>query len=338
MPESEPREGLFRLKGAECPFETLVALHVRWPGNRVGTSFPLNLRLEVDEHHVAIPTTPGLLTRLSRRLSGRNTNADGVLRLRIRIRHCHVRYHSQEIAIIAESKYESAIVEGRFQAGISGKSRIESKTHLGGKIGAGAKIKQADAQASLDAHFIAMAAREQNHSVETTTRMIPEIFEVQAVPNGWRVGHPDWGDPSKPSQCLGGRYFDRAIAGHPHTCAAEFLLDHKRGTLTFTVSVRDGLHVARLDGGNVGRDEEHRAVAAMRDRMAALRLERHLSQASPGEMDGEIPIYTCTYEVVRGADEDELGLLRHSEMQQSADKKDMTPATKSRRTRRGDGG
>ena len=52
-------EGAFRPVESNCAFSTLVALHVRWLGNRLDARFPLNLRLEVEEHVLKIPSKPG---------------------------------------------------------------------------------------------------------------------------------------------------------------------------------------------------------------------------------------------------------------------------------------
>ena len=127
---------------------------------------------------------------------------------------------------------------------------------------------------------------------------------MRAVPNGWRVGHLEYGDPNKISSCLDGRYFHRSVIGFPQTCEAEFKDGYNRGLLTFTVNVRDGLHVERTAGGIASEQEVAKATAAMRDRIAAIRLERHLrSSDDEGRTDEEMPIATVTCEVVRAEDD-----------------------------------
>jgi hypothetical protein len=301
MSDDEQGDGLFRARVAPPPFENLVALHVRWPGNRLGRKFPINLLLEVEDHHLEIRIKPGVLERIGQGLSGQTGSADQVLRLRIRLRHCYVRYRSREIDIIGDSKYESPIAEGKFEFRTFEKSHALTRSQRNLGLRAEAALKPAGAGAALGAHANAALSRQATRTIEATSAGQPDIYEVRAVPNGWRIGHPEFGDPNELSYCLDGRYFHRPIFGCPQTCEAEFREGRERGKLTFAVTVRDGLHVERIGGGVASETEKDRAEAAMRDRIAAIRLERHLGR-SESRPDGEMPIAAVTCEVVRAAD------------------------------------
>jgi hypothetical protein len=301
--DMERGDGLFRVIATARPFENLVALQARWVGNRLGTRFPLNLLLEVEEHSLSIRVKPGLLQRIGHGLSRQSDAPEQVLQLRVRLRHCYVRYRSAEIDIIGESKYESAISDGKFEIRTSEKAHALAKSQHALGLDLKAVLQPTHAEGSLGAKAGASLSRQTTRTINTTTTARPDIYEVRAVPNGWRVGHLEYGDPNKISSCLDGRYFHRAVAGYPHTCEAEFKEGYDHGLLTFTVTVRDGLHVERTGGGIASGSEVARAAAAMRDRIAALRLERHLrSSDHEGRADEEMPIATVTCEVVRAAD------------------------------------
>jgi hypothetical protein len=303
MSDAERGDGLFRVSATERPFENLVALQARWVGNRLDTRFPLNLLLEVEEHRLSISVKPGLLQRIGQSLSRQGATVEQVLQLRIRVRHCYVRYRSTEIDIVGESKYENAISDGKFNVKTLKKAHTQAKSQHGLGVDLKTVLKPTHAEGSFDAKAGASLSRQTSRTIDTTTTAKPDIYEVRAVPNGWRVGHLEYGDPNKISGCLDGRYFHRAVAGYPYTCEAEFKEGHDRGLLTFTVTVRDGLHVERLSGGIASGTEVAQASAAMRDRIAALRLERHLrSPDSKGRADEEMPIASVTCEVVRAVD------------------------------------
>jgi hypothetical protein len=92
MPSGDQGDGSFQVTGEPPPFANLVALHVRWPGNRLDSSFPLKLTLEVEEHHLSVHLKPHQLRRVLRNLTGRAGELDPELRLRVRLRYCYVRY------------------------------------------------------------------------------------------------------------------------------------------------------------------------------------------------------------------------------------------------------
>jgi hypothetical protein len=60
--------GSFCISKKPAPFANLVALSVRWPGNRLEDSFPLDLVLEVEEHHLPVRLKPSFLRRMGRKL------------------------------------------------------------------------------------------------------------------------------------------------------------------------------------------------------------------------------------------------------------------------------
>jgi hypothetical protein len=304
MSDTERRDGTFRVTATAYPFTNLVALDVRWPGNRIGGKFPLNLLLEVEEHHLTVHTQPSLLQRIGQGLSGQIDANDQVLRLRVRLRHCYVRYRSDQIEIIPESKYRSAIVEGGFELHTSEKSSASATSQLGAGLDAKVTATHARADASLGAHAKAAFTRRGTRTIETTTRARPGIYEVEVVPNGWRVGDREYGDPNKLSHCLDGRYFHRPVGGFPQSCEAEFRKGSEHGVLTFTVSVRDGLHIERIGGGSAGEAEVADAVTVMRNRIAAIRLERCIGRLNDdGRPDNELPIAMVRCEVVKAIED-----------------------------------
>ena len=306
MSDAEDRDGSFRVSTSNCPFQNLVALQVRWPGNRMGAKFPINLLLEVEEHHLAVHIKPGLLRRIGQNLTGHGSISEQVLRLRVRLRFCYIRRRSEAINIIADSKYESAITEGEFNTRTLEKARALNESRFAVGAGVTAVLKSKQATASLTARAAAKFARERHRMIEATTTMMPEIYEVRAVPSGWRIGDPEYGDPTKSSTLLDGRYFDRSVPGFPCTCEAEFLEGRQRGILTFAVTVRDGIHVERMDGEIATNDEAAKAIANMRDSIAAIRLERHLgwSDGVGGAADDEMPVATVICEVVQAAEDE----------------------------------
>ena len=62
MTDQTGKHGLFRVHSIPCPFENLVALHVRCLSNQIGGKLPLALTLEVEGHHLSIPIKKGLYT------------------------------------------------------------------------------------------------------------------------------------------------------------------------------------------------------------------------------------------------------------------------------------
>jgi hypothetical protein len=301
MSDPETQDGSFRLSVDERPFANLVALHVRWTGNRIVKKFPLSIILEVDEHHITIPLRRGFFRR--RGSFPKNLEADA-LRLRIRLRQCYVRCKSTELRIVPETKYESVIAFGDLKVRNLTKAESARKTRLGGRFGGKMILDSDNARVALNVGAAASSDARDNRREDTVVDLQPDIFEIQAVPNGWRVGHPQYGDPYELSGCLVGRYFDRPVPGMPQTCEAEFVEGHDTGRLTFMVTVRDGIHVERVDGIPVNPNTAELAKARMRDRIAELRIERYLRTAESEVLraDSEMPIAIVSYDVSRGDD------------------------------------
>ena len=67
--------------------------------------------------------------------------------------------------------------------------------------------------------------------------------------------------------------------------------------------MRDGLQVRRIDGGSASEDAKAAAVSAMRDKIAALRVERalNLTVDEQGQMADELTLVTAVCEAVQAA-------------------------------------
>lgn len=208
------------------------------------------------------------------------------------------------MSIVGETKYESVITEGEFETRISEKSHATtgSQVTLGAQIKSDLTMDNFSTPLSISAR--AKYERARTSDSQTTTLTKPEIFEVQAVPHGWRVGHKDYGDPSKSSRFLDGRYFDRYVPEFPYTCEFEFLGAQTAGRIVFLVTVRDGLRVHKDDGEVLSRDQISQSILAMQDRIAALRVERYLDNTRTigGEIDTERPILVAAYEVEKAVE------------------------------------
>ena len=301
MSNADQGDGDFRVTTTACPFENLVALHVRWPGNRVGRKFPINLQLEVEEYQLDISARPSLLHRVGQHFTSQVDAEDQKLRLRIRLKFCYVRYHDNDVKIVGDSKYESAIQIGKYEAHRSEKSQAVQKLGMQAWL-AGKITSNLTFDTSAGGHVKAGFDRYQNKVTEIDVLATPDIYDVKAMPNGWRVGDPKHGDPLQTFGFLDGRYFDRSNPNFPHTCEAEFVGEASSGQLTFTVTVRDGLHVERVDGRNSSGEEKAAAEMEMRDKIAALRVERELTKDEQVRSEGELPLMTVRCDVVRGVE------------------------------------
>ena len=301
MSNADQGDGYFRVTTTACLFGNLVALHVRWPGNRVGSKFPINLRLEVDEYQLDISARPSLRRRVRQRLTGQVDAEDQKLRLRIRLKFCYVRYHETAVKIVGESKYQSAIEIGKYEEHRSEKSQAVQKS--GWQAGVAGKITSNPTfDTSAGVYLNAGLDHRQNEVTEISALTTPVILGVMAVPNGWRVGDPKRGDPLQTFSFLAGRYFDRSNPDFQHTCEAEFVKGASSGQLTFTVAVGEGLHVERVDGGNSNGEEKAAAEMEMRDKIAALRVERELTKDEQVRSGGELPLMTVRCDVMRGVE------------------------------------
>ena len=222
MSDDERRDGSFKIIRRIYPFENLVALDARWPGNRLGRRFPVDLLLEVEAHQLAVPGRPGLWRRIGQGFTRQTEPGEKGVQLRVRLRHCYVRCQSNDLTIVPESKYQCPISEGKVTVRTSDKSSVMTGSQ--GKFGVQIKtdLKPTMFDASLAAQADSNFARKAAHTTEEISEIQPEILEVMAVPNGWRVGHFKYGDPIKDSYCLDGRYFRRPVTGFPQSCEFEF--------------------------------------------------------------------------------------------------------------------
>lgn len=262
-----------------------VALHARCPANRLEQSFPLDLRLEVEEWRLQVERKPGLLHRLGNQMRGDGSSNLPPIDLRVRLHHCYVRYRCDGVAIPADSKYRSAIELGTYsekQSSLDRSASTRDRAALLDMSGMVGLVPSASAKAS---HRVG-SAWQGSTSIERTIVASQDLYEIEAVPGGWRVGDKVYGDPRKRDGCLDGQYFARTIENRPHTCTVEFLPGSSTGSIRFEVSVRDGLRVDRIDETSFGISDQEAAIEAMRDRLAALCIER--SEAADTE---EMAVY-----------------------------------------------
>lgn len=249
----------------------LVRLEVRSPANRIGHAFPLDLRLEVDEMRLQIIPPAGIMKRLVDQV--RSSPSQDPIMLRIRLRHCYVRYSCEGVDIPAGSKYRSAIELG----GYSDRRSTSDKAIQNGEGSAGLNLDLAvganpKGNAAVDWRIGTKWL--DSHTFERTVNLSQDVYQVQAVPRGWRIGDLVHGDPVKHGGFLNGPYFAKTELSHRNTCTAEFHTGSRIGHITFDVTTRDGIHVERLIGATYKSDVEA-AVAAMRDKLAAICIERH---------------------------------------------------------------
>ena len=197
---------------------------------------------------MSVQTTPTRLKRIASKATGLTFEPTGEIRLRIRLRYCYVRHFSRGCEILPDSKYQSTILAGDFSTNET--TRIQTAGHDALRIGLSgyghATPARVDAEFSLGGAV--NVSRQQDRIREVSTRRTPEVKRVQRVPSGWRIGDPGLGDPERFPNCLDGAYFDHPVETYPHTCLVEFSGDDMSANIMFAVTVRDGLHVERLNG------------------------------------------------------------------------------------------
>jgi len=271
----------------------------------LGDKFPLDLLLEAGQAYLAIRMKPGIARRIIGSLPGRPPVADKLLNLRIRLRYCELRYQENQVFIIANSKYRSGISKGKFDLLTTEKTQLHKGSRVGVSLDFNARLGPAETLPALGAHANAGLLRVRDQRREITETEVLDVHEVEQQPNGWRVGDHKRGDPRKLDQCLDGPYFQAPVPGYPHTCEAEFREGQQRGTLTFTVIVRrDGLFVDRVVTG-IGHEEDSiQAVTAMRNKIAAIRLEQEpcLREIGRSTDEVEMVIAKVACEIVRAQD------------------------------------
>ncbi len=256
-----------------CIFPGLVQLDVRTVANRIERAFPLDIQLEVDECWLTIGRQAGLFQRLASPLLGGGEPIATPIRLRVRLQHCYVRYQCQGVTIPTSSKYRSAVEIGTYSDRRNMSDTTASTQDVSGNAGFGAKAGSKENSLSAEAGFRSASQWQGRVTTERVIAATRDIYEVEAVPGGWRIGDKVFGDPVKDGGLLDGPYFARKVEGHPHSCMVQFPRGTSDGAILLDVTTRDGLRVEREDGTGAPLSERESAVLAMKDRMAALCIE-----------------------------------------------------------------
>jgi hypothetical protein len=275
---NDDADGVFKVESRQFAFANLIALEARWTGNRLGKRFPVDLTLEVDELVLTIPKRRPFLNQLRRRMLYRASNGIETVTIRVKLRHCYVRYHSNEISVISKTKYYSLVDKECFSYKENESENKKVANKIGATLSAMGSHQLFASGTTIAGQLNADVGRDFYRELKTSAQLQPEFLEVQPVPNGWRLGDLDWGDPTTPSRCLSGRYFQRATRDFPQTCECEFDENHKKGKIAFAVTIRDGLRVERVDGAAVGETYKESALVAMRDRIASIKIEKELQK------------------------------------------------------------
>lgn len=281
--------------GKTSGIDGFVSLQVRCTANRIDESFPIGLVLEVDEWRLRIERPAGLLHRVAGQLFGQGTEAPAMLNLRVRLRHCYVRYQCDGVSITAASKYRSAIEVGTYSEKEAASERSGSTSdraiNVGAGVSAGLKSK-----ASIDGTYRVGSRWQGSSTVERTIAASQDIYEVEAVPGGWRIGDKSHGDPLKRDGCLDGPYFSRPVEGRGHSCDATFLPDSSHGSIRFDVTAHDGLYVDVVTAETTLISERDVAISAMRNRLAAICIEQANSET------GELVLLTVEATCIKAED------------------------------------
>jgi hypothetical protein len=272
-----------------------VALQVHCPSNRIEQRFPIDLNLEIDEWRLSIDRQQGLLHRFTDRLLGQENDQPVSLELRVRLRHCYVRYACDGVSIAAASKYRSAIEIGAYSEKQAASDRSAATRERTGALGAGGTLS-VKPSASADASYRIGSRWQGSATVERTIAASQDIYDVEAVPGGWRVGDRSYGDPLKRDGCLDGPYFTRPVEAYAHSCIGEFLPHNDKGTIRFDVTTHDGIQIETLDGETPSITDKNTATAAMRAKLAAICVERALAD------NDELILYSVAA-VCRNADD-----------------------------------
>lgn len=276
-----PVDGAF-IVGTSQGLGGFVDLHVRSGANRIGNSFAVDIRLEVDEWRLRIERKSGLLRKVAGYLLSQPEPEVPTIDLRVRLRHCYVRYRCDCVSIPADSKYRSAVEIGAYSATQAASDRSATSSDRTGRLDLAGALGPKPT-ASLAGSYRVGASWQDSVSVERTITASQDLYEVEAVPGGWRVGDRTHGDPLKRDGCLDGPYFGRAVEGRSHSCMVEFQPGCTVGTIDFAVTTRDGLHVETVDGEPVSRTHREAGIAAMRDRLAAICIEQAIAEPAADE-------------------------------------------------------
>lgn len=291
----QPASGGFAM-GKSRGLDGFVALHVRSGANRIGNVFPVDIRLEVDEWRLRVDRRPGLLQRVTEQVLGMPPEP-ATVELRVRLRHCYVRYQCDGVSIPADSKYRSAVEVGAYSERQATSDRTATSGKREGRLDLAVTLAPRTG-ARAGASYRVGSSWQGSASVERTITASQDLYEVEAVPGGWRIGDRSHGDPLKRDGCLDGQYFARAVEGRPHSCMVEFLPECPTGTIDFAVTTRDGLFVESLYGETIARSDRDLATAGMRDRLAAICIE----QAGIDSAADELTFFTVQATCAMAAD------------------------------------
>ncbi|MDJ0276311.1 hypothetical protein QLH51_05800 [Sphingomonas sp. 2R-10] len=272
--------------GTPRGLDRFVALHVRCGANRIEDVFAIDLRLEVDEWRLQVERRSGLLQRLAGQVLHQPPSGLPPIELRVRLRHCYVRYRCDGVSVLADSKYRSAVEIGAYAETQATSDRTAATRDRASRLDLAAALS-GQPRASAAGSYRVGSSWQGSATVERTITASQDLYEVEAVPGGWRVGDRTHGDPLKRDGCLDGQYFARVIEGRPHGCEVEFLPGCATGTIDFAVTTRDGLSVEAIGGEQAAQTERDAAIATMRDRLAAICIER----AATDSMTDELTLY-----------------------------------------------
>jgi hypothetical protein len=267
--------GSFRLEPEQDHFDGLVKLHLRSPSNRITKRFAMDLHLEVNEFLIDIRSKPSLMDRVARQFGQGHNEERHIVRLVVRLRHCHVRYAERGgVIVVPDTKYRNPVEVGKYQESAKAHGKSERESGASGDVYVQVDLKLASPAAKFGVKGKANYSQSDSERAEREVLVVKDLYEVETIPSGWRVGDRVLGDPLKRGGYLDGPYFRNPVDAHPNTCEIEFSGDAKSGSLTFTVSAYDGIRVERVDGLTVSDEQADLAERRMRDRLAAIRVER----------------------------------------------------------------
>lgn len=296
LPDESTQDGRFTATATPPAFRHLVGLAIEQRANRIESIVPLRLTLTADSHVLEVaPPRGSAFRQLYNRV--RNVQATPV-KLLVRLRSVYVRYTLSGCRIAESSRAAQIIDPGKYATSEITKSTSFQTLDATGKASAslGASLTSLQASFSLSAS----AAPSHVHKEERVShvKLSTEVASVLPVVAGWRIGDPNLGDPRKPDGCLAGQYL--AEPGDRDTCHLH--VDASTAEARFDITVRDtGIHVSRADGAATASTDKCAALAAMRDRLAAIALEKALPRHQD-EASGEQVLATVACTIDRAPD------------------------------------
>lgn len=295
-------DGRFRATSEPPPFRHLIGLKVEHRANRIDSVVPLRLTLTADSHELEVPPPPG--NAFKRVTAWFRPRPSAPLKLLIRLRSVYVRYILENCAITESSKYSRLVDEGDYAASATTQTKSVTSSDLSGKASASFAATPSSFEPKIALGAGAAAKTAENHTTTTKLSQSIEVAAVLPVVEGWRIGDPDLGDPTKRDGCLTGQYL--AAPGERDTC--NVVLEAELATATFEVTVRDrGIDVARADRSATS-DEREAALTNMRNRLAAIAVEKALDK-SRNDPSGEHLLFAVTCTIERAPDLPDLPAL-----------------------------